>query len=460
MDIIIGQLAARYPPYRRVLTEKLIDNPRILELPTGTRFKKLIHEPWKALQESHRQYIAAPPVIVLGWDSDYGDELLYSICEFGSWQCSPSLLWIISFDGNMKLPIPGLLHPLVPFGYTTVPVCYDDGPSDAALILHHQFSSIRKNYEEMLDRDEKWPSDEQMSHLIRIVSGVIKSIDAITEFVNLEDGGGPEAHLDTFLSYMVDSPSPSDERPYCAIDHFYNHASSNIPPHLLSVANQVLGIIYYTEYNMEVTPLQIACLLSVETDTVLSIYPYLSGWASTRVRSSFLPTTVFRSFLKDPKRSGQAPWYNPKSGPVVFEAFLRFLSYSSNLLEFLKSRVQMTPVTPNTYIELEDLRRTVSIMLCIPDMASRRACLERMLILRFDFRCLAYTSDVIYASTLRSFLCSLYDVSALFESMMRRIKRLFKLDKCNSPNIVRVEPAGPLDKQFIDKCEGLAEPWV
>jgi hypothetical protein len=36
----------------------------------------------------------------------------------------------------------------------------------------------------------------------------------------------------------------------------------------------------------------------------------------------------------------------------------------------------------------------------------------------------------------------------------------FKLGKVDSPNIVRVKPAGPLDEQFIDKCQGLAKPWV
>jgi hypothetical protein len=417
MDPIIGGLAARYPPYRRVLAEKLIDNPRILELSTRTRFKKLIHEPWKALQESHPQYVSAPPVIVISWSSDYGDkELLYSICEFSSSHAS-SLLWIVLLDRNVKLPIRDLLHPLVPLRYTPVPVCYDKAQSDAALILRHQFGALcDRNYQEISNRHEKWPSDEQMSHLIRIVSGVIWFIEAIIHFVDRADGGGPEAHLETFLSYMVDAPSPSNERPYCTLDHFYIRAFSKIPPHFLPVVNRVLGIIYHPQYApLMVTPLQITCLLSIGTVTVLSIHPYLSGWAIVEDGQLFLPTALFRGFLKDPNRSGQVAWYNRKSGPVVFEAFLHFLSYSSNLLEFLKSRVQTFPVTPNAYIRLEDLRHMISRVFCGPDMAPRRACLERVLILRFNFCCLAHTSDAIDAWFLRSFLCALYDVSALIE---------------------------------------------
>jgi hypothetical protein len=226
---IISLLAARYPSYRRILAEKLIDNPGILKLPTRTRFKKLVHEPWKALQPTHPQYIAAPPVIVISWRSDYYDEeLLYSICEFGSSQGSPPR-WVISLDRNMKLPIRDLLHPLMLSAYTLVPVCHDKAQADAELILHHYFRNLRdRNYQVISHRDKKWPSDEQMSHLVRIVSGVPECIDAIIDFVNQADGGGPETHLETFLSYMVDSPSPSDERPYCALDHFYLRAFSNI----------------------------------------------------------------------------------------------------------------------------------------------------------------------------------------------------------------------------------------
>jgi hypothetical protein len=270
----------------------------------------------------------------------------------------------------------------------------------------------------MSHRDEKWPSDEQMSHLIRIVSGVIGSIDAIIDFVERADGGGPEACLEIFLSYMVDSPSPSNERPYCALDHFYIHAISNIPPDLLSVVIQVLSIIYYSTYSLEMTPLRIACLLSIGTDTILSIYSYLSGLAISFDGSSFLAHPLFGHFLNDPKRSGQAAAHYRKSGPVVLETFLHVLSYSSNLLELMKSRVGMIPVTPNAYIELEGLRCMISTFFCVPDIVSRPVCLERVLILRFDFRCLANTSDEIHASFFRLFLRSLYAVSALIELMI------------------------------------------
>jgi hypothetical protein len=45
IDSLINKLAIAYPPYRRMLTRILIDNPGIRKLPLRTRFKKLVHGP-------------------------------------------------------------------------------------------------------------------------------------------------------------------------------------------------------------------------------------------------------------------------------------------------------------------------------------------------------------------------------------------------------------------------------
>jgi hypothetical protein len=128
----------------------------------------------------------------------------------------------------MKLPIRDLVDSLAQFEYIKHPARYDDGPSDAALILRHAFRKVRPRSfddplrlepEDTYRRREEWPSDEQISHLVRIVSGALEYTDVVIEFVNQQDGGAPEAYLETFLAYMIDSPSPSDERPCCALDH-------------------------------------------------------------------------------------------------------------------------------------------------------------------------------------------------------------------------------------------------
>ncbi|KAF7771789.1 hypothetical protein Agabi119p4_6100 [Agaricus bisporus var. burnettii] len=169
INSLIGELAAHYPSYRRILARELIDNPGILKLSTRTRFRQLIHEPWQALQGCHPQSVIPPPVVVLRWASKaLDDEFLCSILEFGSSPHSSSLLWIISIDSNIKLPIQDLLHPSVPFQYYRLPVCYEDTLVDAALILHYQFSVLRCRHKEMFDKDEVWPSEEERQFMEKI----------------------------------------------------------------------------------------------------------------------------------------------------------------------------------------------------------------------------------------------------------------------------------------------------
>jgi hypothetical protein len=409
-DAISTQLAARFPPYRRVLAGLLVDNPGILELPTRTRFKKLIYEPWKTLQESHPQYIVTPPVIVLRWESEHKHgELFRSICEFSSSQHSP-LLWIISIDGKVKFPIPNLLDPLRPFEYTRLPISYDGGLSDAALILHHRFSLLRQKYEEMFDRDEKWPSKRQMSHLASFILGTFESVDAIIDFVDCGDDGGPRVHLEAFLTYMVDSPSPSNEQPYCALDHFYTQMFSTIPLDLLSIANRVLSLMYYGVY-FPLTPLKLACLLSIRKLIVLSALAYLSRWAVIRTEDRYGGSTLFRGFLEDPKRSGR--FHIPNSDLVGPQASLHILSHSPNLIEILKPQAQWIQLDPKAYKEVDDLRNTVAYLFGDLDMASNLRYLECIVTRRIDFRFLSHTCDKMQPVNFVYFLWKLYEVSTL-----------------------------------------------
>ncbi|KAF7777882.1 hypothetical protein Agabi119p4_3954 [Agaricus bisporus var. burnettii] len=445
IDSIIAELAASYPPYRRILARELVDNPGILELSTHTRFRKLIHEPWKALRESHPQYITTPPVLVLflsklefiKWD----EELLHSIYEFGSSQHSSPLLWIISIDTNLKLAIQDLLHPFPPFRYSRLPVSYKEGPADAALILHHRFSALRDKHKNMFDEDEVWPSEEQMSRLIMIVSGVVKFVEVIIHFIDWEGGGGPKSHLETFLAYMIDSPSPSDERPCCALDHFYMRTLSDIPPDLLPLFKQASSIIYSENFFGDIFELSLAFLLSLGKDTLLNVLPHV--YRLIWVRATSHSNQAIGYFLTDPMRSRQ--FYAPQSESYLclYQTFLHILRHASNHIAMLKPMVQETQASAKSYwLTFDDLRHVASIGFCEfgSTLLSDQPLLVSTQLRHFDFRCLAYTCDTI----------SLLDFMRFF--------RILYLETVNEPNIVRVRPVSLLDRQFIDKCEGLAEP--
>jgi hypothetical protein len=178
IDQLSAELAAAYAPYRHILTQILIDYPGIHRLPQRALFKKLIHEPWKAVQHYHPGYITTPPVVALSRSKSYDEGLFRLICEFGSPPDSSPLLWIISVGSKLKLPIEDLVEPFVP-RYTPLPVCYNEALEDARLFIRAQFGALRHKYNEMFVDNEVWPSDEQMAQLARVVLGVFDFIDVI-----------------------------------------------------------------------------------------------------------------------------------------------------------------------------------------------------------------------------------------------------------------------------------------
>ncbi|XP_006459657.1 hypothetical protein AGABI2DRAFT_116619 [Agaricus bisporus var. bisporus H97] len=435
-------LAAHYPPFRRILAEILLDNTEILNLPTRTRFKKLIYEPWKSLQISHPQYVATPPVIVLRCDDPafWDEELLRSIYEFASPRQALPLLWIISFNPEFQLPIQDLFYPLQFPPLTRLPVCYNDALADTESFLRHRFSILHQKHKEMFTEHEVWPSQEQMSHLTRIFLGSFDAVDVVTRFVDWDGDGGPTAHLKTFLAYMVDSPSPSDERPYCALDHFYIRAFSNIPHDLLPVVKRVLSVCY-CETAYLVSSFQVACLLSCRHDIVLDVLPRLCRWAViSNIQHKvvrYKPSPFLKGFLEDRKRSRHFDIRKSEIRNHIYKVCLRVIYQFSNPSEFLKPLGRYALKAHGSEIK-GSMQYALRTFYHVSTTGSHP---EWTLLRRFDFRCLVPYQNIIGWILIFSF-----------------IQRLYACDKNNSSNIVRVEPASHLDSQFIDKCKGLAMP--
>jgi hypothetical protein len=249
-------------------------------------------------------------VIVLRSEFTTDEELYRSICEFDSLSHSSPLLWVISIKPKIKLSIQDLFDAMAPFRYTRLLICYNEAPTDAALLLHHEFSALRHKHMEMFDDNELWPSEEQMTQLARIVLGFFEFVDVIIQFVDWKNDGGPQAHLETFLAYMVNSPSPSDEQPYRALDHFYTHTLSNIPPDVLPIMKKVFAIIrYFRFYSEYLLATMLACLLYLENDSFLPHVKRL-GMIGTDDGRDNSTSVCFRRFLKDSNRSGK--FYAPQ----------------------------------------------------------------------------------------------------------------------------------------------------
>jgi hypothetical protein len=175
-----------------------------------------------------------------------------------------------------------------------------------------------------------------MLYLIKIVSGVFEFVDVIIQFVDWVKEGGPRVYLETFLAYMLDSPSPSDEQPYRALDHFYVRALSDIHPDVLSAVNEAFGLFLFNKhfYSLRKHPFDFAYLLSLESD--ISTQPHLERLAITKaytggsVKNPYIRNPYFERFLEDPSRSGKFYFPRRESSLHGCQACLHILCHPSN----------------------------------------------------------------------------------------------------------------------------------
>lgn len=353
---LAGQLAARHPPYRSLLAKQFIDIPTLRKQSVRSQLKKLIFEPWRALQTSHPHYVTTPPVIILDWCDDHLHSSIRELFELISEYSLPnhcSLLWVF-----VGCPGPGVRpakqnRSLLPAPCENIQLSINDNevPEDTELILRHSFHRFRQEHKEMFDEDEVWPSREQISELVKIISGVLEFVDVVLRFINSEENG-PKAQLDAFLAYMANSPSPSDLTRYRTLDHFYIHALSNIPSDVLPDAIDILQCLYYVYPTIYLNPRHLAYLLGLQQGVFSRAFTHLQ-WAT--VLTTQLPQLLgrcdldllFRNFVRDSSRSRDT--FPIWSALPVVRAFLRVLSHSHSFLHMLKE-MKWTPSEPLEYI--------------------------------------------------------------------------------------------------------------
>lgn len=295
---LAGQLAARYPPYRPLLAKQFIDNPTLLEQPMRSQFKKLIFEPWKTLQVSHPHYVTMPPVIILRWNDinrlQSTFELLELVTEHSQPGICPPLLWVIFGCPRVHFPGRPFLQLVLPVShYIKLSLSDDEVAGDTGLILRHAFNQFRRKRKEMFDEDETWPSQIQISRLGKIVSGVLEFVDVLLRFIGC--GGSTKAQLETFLSYMVDSPLPSNISRYCALDHFYSQALHDIPPEIFPDTRNILECLWHTHL-IYPSARGLAHLLGLEQGTFLDAFTRLLLGSGSGTRTQCARTLLRTGF--------------------------------------------------------------------------------------------------------------------------------------------------------------------
>lgn len=241
---VVLQLASRYPPYRRLLTKELADDPMIPRKSPRILFKRLIVEPWDTLVASHPLYLQRPPLIILEslWNpacarhTDTVQVLIGLVQEYSSRHKTTPLLWLIcSHPNDRQLNQFPLAIDIIPvYEHEAWTYRSAEAKQDVNDVLHLGFQCVRQDHPTAFVKDEKWPLDIQLDRLANIICGISYFACAVVQFVNAK-GKGPKKRLETCIKYMTNCPPPSALNPFSGLDHFYHQIFSNLPPDALDI---------------------------------------------------------------------------------------------------------------------------------------------------------------------------------------------------------------------------------
>lgn len=284
-----------------------------------------------------------PTVIVLDiscqcltTEGEFIRDLLEDITNYSSRQnqlLSP-LLWIVCTPPPSHLITPLLATHPFPFEHQRLSLGDEEAFRDSLFLLRDGFS---KNPE------EAQPSEPQLRHLAKVVSGIFEFADMIIRFVNYGGTKQRQKQLKACLEYTANSPLATALTPYHAFDHFLYQVLSNIPPHILPDALHILHVQSKDHYK---NPGHLAHLLGIGQqafyDAIGSLY-FVIKWvnpkhlpASPLLAMAEQDMYFLNKFFQDHRRSRNFV----SETPLVSQSAIHILGHTklSSLLKEVKWR--------------------------------------------------------------------------------------------------------------------------
>ncbi|KAF9449451.1 hypothetical protein P691DRAFT_727954, partial [Macrolepiota fuliginosa MF-IS2] len=226
---LVAKLAKACPQYRSLVARVLVEDPMITWKTIRVQLKRLIVEPWEIIRVSHPYYLSNPLLIIIDiCDSKYKrqeysetlDVFIELARDYSQSRRSSPLLWLFCSH-----PVPSIWRRLV---QATYPVWCElwraslndaEAQRDTRYLLDEGFRMIRNRHN--IHDTEAWPSEEQLSTLTKVISGVYYFADAVLAFIDC-GRGKPQDQANACLKYMDGIPDPSVSAPFRTVDYFYD----------------------------------------------------------------------------------------------------------------------------------------------------------------------------------------------------------------------------------------------
>lgn len=307
------QLATLHSQYKQIITQRIVDDPMILEKNLRSQFKALITEPFQVLMTQHPSTIREPLLVVLdGLDECKSKEAQCELIELINAQAQSDgcpLLWMICSrpEWHLKTVFSNAdFH--VTCGREEVAIDDAEAQQDVARLLQSGFQIIRTRYSDFISGD--WPSDGDLRRIAVAASGHLGFASFILRFIDDEEYGNPPGQLEVCIRFLGGSGTPGAINPLHALDLLYHQILSDIPTNILANTMRILGLLILYPQSTLTTQNQANFFgfsqgdfyrLLRQLHSVLYVPPPSAAHeVTTRVYHA-----SFSDYLKDPHRSGR-----------------------------------------------------------------------------------------------------------------------------------------------------------
>ncbi|KAF5349184.1 hypothetical protein D9756_009378 [Leucocoprinus leucothites] len=305
---LVYQLALRLPEYRRIVTQRLIKDPLILNQSRLSQFKKLIINPFLAL-ESH------PPLLIVldGLDEcsnrDAQCEFVKIISHYAWFSKKLQLRWLICSRPEPDLKVEFSTRKCKAICLQEkLEVDDSEAKMDARRILNKGFAEIRQRYPDQLTKD--WPAEDTVCLIADRASGHLGFVSFLVRFIGDKHYDNPSGQLDACLRFLKrNAHDPEDLNPLRSLDLLYTQILSDIPASILPITQRILGLFIFNG-SPELTVTTHANFLGLGQASFYSalqrlhsviIIPPASEAGTKPIQ---LYHASFSDYLKDPARSG------------------------------------------------------------------------------------------------------------------------------------------------------------
>ncbi|KAJ3569460.1 hypothetical protein NP233_g5040 [Leucocoprinus birnbaumii] len=421
---LVYQLALNIPDYRNLITQRLIEDPLLLNRSRATQFEELIVIPFRSLASRPETATRRLFLIVIdGIDECRDREAQRELVEMISRHMRAEgeklwLRWLLT-----SRPEPDLKVAFSNVDCKTIcrqeKLAVEDSEAqrDARRILDAGFAEIRRRYPDQLADD--WPAEDEVCFIAHKALGHLGFASFVLRFIGDIQYDDPAGQLEVCLKFLKHAGTTDNLNPLHLLDALYTQILSDIPLNILPTTRRILGFILFSGQSLEAGCLANFLGLSRASfyralqrlHSVVVIPPASNVW---RDHMSIYHAS-FSDYLKDPIRSEKFCLDEGTTHLDIVIAGLKWLPASSHEATRVEQPAWIPPTA--SYRSMLDTLSRVSLnscwksCLCVP-----RGALTAQLVKAlgdFDFKFDYYTRYLWYRKQLMDFVNFIQWLSSL-----------------------------------------------